>query len=389
MKKNLKSVLVLTAICTVVGLLMAVTNQFTAPIIEKNQAAAANESLIVVMPEGKSFEKLDISSYSLPSTVTEAYKEESGGFVVKLVTSGYSDGLIIMCGIDNAGNVTGAVCLGSSETLGYEKEYGNQVVGATLDSIDSVDTISGATMTTTGYKNAVKDALKAFVVFSGGSVETRTEEEILADSLAAALPSGNGEFEEVFIVEKLEGIDNIYSAKNNTGFVYVVGDKFVGIDANGNIVGQIDDETKALALDAFAIMSASNMVEIDISKLDLPQNIIKVSKTDSGNYVFELRASGFGIYGDEWYSPSGEYIYISLCATKDKEIISIKTTAQSESDGIGSVCADEEFYGQFVGKNDTNYKEIDAISGATLTTDGYKTAVGRALESISILKGAN
>ncbi len=389
MKKNLKSVLVLTAICTVVGLLMAVTNQFTAPIIEKNQAAAANESLIVVMPEGKSFEKLDISSYSLPSTVTEAYKEESGGFVVKLVTSGYSDGLIIMCGIDNAGNVTGAVCLGSSETLGYEKEYGNQVVGATLDSIDSVDTISGATMTTTGYKNAVKDALKAFVVFSGGSVETRTEEEILADNLAAALPSGNGEFEEVFIVEKLEGIDAIYSAKNNTGFVYVVGDKFVGIDANGNIVGQIDDETKALALDAFAIMSASKMVEIDISKFELPHNIIKVSKTDSGNYVFELRASGFGIYGDEWYSPSGEYIYISLCATKDKEIISIKTTAQSESDGIGSVCADEEFYGQFVGKNDTNYKEIDAISGATLTTDGYKTAVGRALESISILKGAN
>ena len=50
MVKNIKSVTVLVAICTVVALLLAVTNQFTAPIIEKNSAAAANQALLEVMP---------------------------------------------------------------------------------------------------------------------------------------------------------------------------------------------------------------------------------------------------------------------------------------------------------------------------------------------------
>ena len=41
MKKNITSILALTVICSVVAVLLALTNAITAPIIEKNAAAAA------------------------------------------------------------------------------------------------------------------------------------------------------------------------------------------------------------------------------------------------------------------------------------------------------------------------------------------------------------
>ena len=43
--------------------------------------------------------------------------------------------------------------------------------------------------------------------------------------------------------------------------------------------------------------------------------------------------------------------------------------------------------GVLVGKTEENYTEIDAISGATLTTDGYKQAIERAFAALEILKG--
>ena len=50
-------------------------------------------------------------------------------------------------------------------------------------------------------------------------------------------------------------------------------------------------------------------------------------------------------------------------------------------------CADEKFYGQFDGKTESDYKNIDAISGATLTTNGYLKAIERAFEALNTLKG--
>ena len=125
MNKNIKNISVFICICVVITLLLAVTNTFTAPIIEKNQNATANAALLEVMPNGTGFETVDISDYTLPATVTEVYKESSGvGYVIKMVTAGYGSDMVIMCGVGSDGVVTGAVCLSSNETLGKEKTYG-------------------------------------------------------------------------------------------------------------------------------------------------------------------------------------------------------------------------------------------------------------------------
>ncbi len=384
MNKSVKSILVLVCICAVISLMMALTNELTAPIIAENESAAANEALLQVMPDGKDFEVIDISTYTLPSTVAEAYKEAGGGYVFKLNTTGYSTGFVIMCGVAADKTVSGALCLSSGETLGYEKTFGENMTGKNTETVEAIDTISGATKTTGAYISAVKDALNSAVILDGGSVDIRSEEEILADNLSAVLPEAEGSFTKLFITEELSGIDAVYSADNGTGFVYIAGEEFIAVDLKGSVV----TDTSFDISESVEKMLASNISEIDITAYEnLPGALVSASITASGNYVLELKAAGFGINGDVWYNPSGEYIYVKVAMTGEGKILDCVTLSQAETDGIGSACADEKFYTQFVGKDENNFREIDAISGATITTNAYKTAISRAFESVKILKG--
>lgn len=386
--KYIKSVIALTAICAAISVLLALTNSITAPIIEKNASAAANEALLVVYPDGGDFTQIDLTGKELPATVTDAYSASNGGYVIKLLTSGYGANMVLMCGIDGAGTVTGATCLSSSETLGYEKTYGDTLKGKTTADIDAVETISGATMTTSGYKNAVKDALNATIILGGGSVDIRSEEEILNDNLSEALPQAEGKFVSWFMAESLENVTAVYEAENGAGYVIVSGEEFIAVDKSGAVLSEVADDVKATMEANAQLIINSSLTEVDISGYsDMPSQVKKAYKTASGNYVFELGANGFGINGDAYYNPSGKQIEIKASATKDGKIIAVLTTAQYETDNIGSACMNASFYSQFNGKTEADYSDIEAISGATITTNGYKTAISKVFEAVKILEG--
>lgn len=389
MIKNIKGIFVLVAICAVISVLLALTNSITAPIIEKNQNAAANSALLAVMPDGKSFEEIDLSAYTLPASVTEVQKETDGlGYVIKMNTAGYAQGMVIMCGVGADGIVTGAVCLSSNETLGKEKTYGENFAGKDAAGVDAADTISGATKTTQAYKNAIKDAINASIILGGGSVDIRTEEEILLDNLCTALPSGNGEFTKEFICESIEGVSAIYSANNESGFVCVIGESFVGVDADG-VAHSDDAELAKTASDAVLKIKATELEAIDISLYpDVSSFVVSAHKTATGNYVIETKGAGYGIKGGNEYHPaSGEYIIVRVSVDQDGKIIDCLTVSEGETDGLGDACADEKFYGQFDGKTADDYTEIDAISGATMTTNGYKQAIERAFAAFRAFTG--
>ncbi len=389
MKKNMKNLCVFVCICTVITLLLAFTNSFTAPIIQNNQNASANQALLEVMPDGTGFEQISVSDYTLPATVSEVYKETSGlGYVMKLVTAGYGSDLVLMCGVGNDGVVTGAVYISSNETLGKEKTYGENFTGKDAAGVDAVDTIGGATKTTEAYKNAVKDALNSVIILGGGSVDIRTEEEILADNLNAALPAGEAKFEKLFLTELIENVDGVYAAENGAGYVFVVGEQFIGALADGTVITENVENTAAIS-DAVATIKSSTLEDIDLSAYEeLTKTVISAKKTASGNYVIETKGAGYGIKGgDEYHPASGEYIIVRVSVTPEGKIIDCLTVSEAETDGLGDACADEKFYGQFVGKTEENYTEIDAIAGATLTTNGYKQAIERAYKAIEILKG--
>ena len=294
MKKSIKNILVLVCICSVVSVLLALTNAVTAPIIAKNESLKANAALLEVMPDGKSFEKMDIGGYTLPATVSEAYKSENGGYVIKLSTTGYSSGMVLMCGVSAEGKVTGAKLISSNETpaIGGVAAEGmaGQVVGKDGTTIDGVDTVGGATKTTAAYRAAVKDALNAAIILGGGDVDIRTEEEILADNLAAALPAGEGKFEKVFRTEITEGVDKIYKATNGAGYVCVIGEAFIGIDAEGNVLSEASEEAAASAKNAIEAIIASKLTDIDLTQYQgLPSQLISAQRTETGNYVILIK----------------------------------------------------------------------------------------------------
>ncbi|MBQ9163053.1 MAG: FMN-binding protein [Clostridia bacterium] len=392
MKKSVKSVLVLVCICAAVSILLALANAVTAPIIAESEQKKANAALLEVLPDGGDFELVDISSYTLPSTVSEVYRASNGGYVIKLTTTGYASGMVMMCGISADGTVTGSKIISSAETPSIggvaAESIASAVVGKDITSIDLVDTVAGATKTTAAYLAAVKDAMNTVVILGGGDVDLRDEEEILKDNLSAALPEADGKFTKHFFVEVVEGIDAIYTADNKSGAVCVIGEQFIAVDANGKVLSDCSEEDAKAVKNAMAAINATTATEIDLSAHSgLPSQLISAKLTEAGNYIIEIKAAGYGITGGNEYHPaSGEYIVIRVSLTAQGKIIDCLTVYQNETEGIGSACEDEAFYGQFDGKTEENYDDIDAISGATLTTNGYKKAILRAFESVKIFE---
>ena len=399
MKKIIKSIFVLVSICAVVSTLLACVNYITAPIIKDAENKKSNAALLEVLPEGKSFEKEDLSKYTLPATVIEAYKAGEAGYVFKLSTTGYATGLVFMCGVSADGKVVGTKIITSSETPAIGGAALDTVapntVGKTLEDIDGVDTVAGATYSTAAFKNAIKDALNAAVILGGGSVDLRTEEEILRDNLSAALPEAQGEFEKHFFLEVVEGIDAIYTAKNGKGAVCVIGESFIAVDADGKAKGNVAAEDKQTVETAMAIIKATEKTAVDLTAYEgIAANVTSVEKTATGNYVIELRANGYAMgvkdkNGQNHYYGPKTPIVIRVSLTADGKIIDCITVSQKESEKYGAVCGDEKFYGQFDGKTEENYNDIDAISGATVTTEAYKKAILEAFKTVNIIEGGN
>ena len=392
MKKQIKAIVALFAICAVTAVLLAITNYFTLPIIKENDANKEAKALLIVLPNGKNFQKVDIAKYTLPETVKEAYTEENGGYVIKLETTGYGAGMIIMCGINADGTVAGATCLSSNETLGYEKTYGENFKNKDKDSALAVATVSGATKTTEAYKNAVKDAINASVIIGGGTADLRSEEEILAENLATALPAANGEFTLSYLSKFIASgaVDAVYVANNASGSVYVIDKLFVGVDADGNILtADVTDEAKTKIEQTTTAIKAAET--IDLTQYEsLPSSVKEAVKNADGSITMQVNGSGYGINGgDKWHPASGKPIVICLTIATDGSITKCVTMAQEETPDVGGKVGESSFYSQFDGKTEENYQgvNLDALSGATLTKNGYMNAIKNAFYAVKIING--
>ncbi len=166
MKKHLKPILTLAAICLAASLLLAGTNAITAPEIARAEAKAEAEALRAVMPDAMGFSKEEITD-GIPDTVAAIYRAEGAdGYVFRLETAGFSSGLKILCAIGMDGRILGVRTLAHNETDGFGKycetdAYVSQYTGED-SSLAGVDGISGATKTTVAYENAIRDAFTAF-----------------------------------------------------------------------------------------------------------------------------------------------------------------------------------------------------------------------------------
>ena len=163
MKNKIFPALVLTLICFTVTLLLSSVNILTEDRILDVQYKKEQSDLGKIMPEGENFTPIIVDG--IPASITTVYSESSGGYVFKISTKGYKTGLIILCGIDSEGNLTGVQSTKTSETPSKEQGIGDLFNGMSLDTQNEI-IISGSTKTSKAYSDAVRDAFEAFKIIT-------------------------------------------------------------------------------------------------------------------------------------------------------------------------------------------------------------------------------
>ncbi len=404
--KNIKPTIVLSCICMAVALILSAINMVTAPIIEANRNASANEALLVVLPEGENFEEIDLSTAELPAIVTKAYKETNGkGFVFQMSSTGYQPGLVIMCGIDADGKIAGVTHLETKETYGKEAELNGAYIGSTLGDF-SAYIISGATKSSTGYSDAISAALQAHVLLSGGELDPSFA---LLDMIPSLAP-GFGTTEEV------EASGNIYKAfksKSDTGFAYIVKDgeatylvltnAYAGCkvyDAEGKEV--TTEVNESIFAEALAHASANQVNYTD--KLNTNITNFNAGATDIAPVVsaaFDTIVAGasFKADGAEYYAfiarPFGyDQMNILIFLDANGAIVKLDCTTGIffghgvEYMGFYNQYNESAYESGFIGQSGTagdNY----LMSGATMTSDAVKTAINDVFAAYNTAKGGN
>lgn len=168
MKKIITLTLFLAVVAGLSGAALSYVNGITAPIIAEAAIAAEKENLVKIYPsaEFKAIEPADLKDY--PS-ITGVYEAVGSGYVYKCSVVGYggaSTPIVYLIALDNDGTYKGYEVIDcSGETSGFgdkvgQDDFKNSIVGKNIG--DTIDTISGATISSTAVRNGIKDATAHF-----------------------------------------------------------------------------------------------------------------------------------------------------------------------------------------------------------------------------------
>lgn len=165
--KFLKPALVLVIITLMSAFLLSFVNFITADRIEKNNVQKKLEAIEMIFPSMSKFESVENPSY--PSTVSDAgivfdFDGNVLGYYAETSPTGLNGSISMIVGIDFDGTIVKTVCLSSSETPGFgTKATDNAYLEKFKDvkSVDAVDTISGATVSSKAVKLGISEACTA------------------------------------------------------------------------------------------------------------------------------------------------------------------------------------------------------------------------------------
>ena len=174
-KEFILPILVLVLICIVVGSAMAAINLITAPKIAEDHKIKEEAALSAVVPNNQGFTQVSIDD--LPESITGFYTDNgSAAIAVMLSVKGYdsSNPMSVAVGFDENGKIIKCSvisCSGETKGIGSKiadegflsRFYGNS-------DVSSVDTISGATISSRAFKDAIEDACKVVSAFREAEV---------------------------------------------------------------------------------------------------------------------------------------------------------------------------------------------------------------------------
>lgn len=187
MKETIKLGIVLFIFTAIAGGVLALTNDFTAPIIAEIEREASFESLSKLFPEADDFKEVDEKLLGdikgKYAAIVEAHEAINGGETIgysfKTESSGYGDSPIVaITAINSDGTLAGIDIVSNSETPGFgkqieEESFKDSYKGKTTESeivpVESpsaeneVMLISGSTISSKGILVGVNAAREAYL----------------------------------------------------------------------------------------------------------------------------------------------------------------------------------------------------------------------------------
>lgn len=171
----------LLVICLVATTLLALSNQITAPIIEKLAVQTEIDARKEVLKDAETFEEKSLNGISYVVGLDKDGKEV--GMVFTKSAKSYGGDIIVMTGIDTEGKVAGIDLLQINDTPGLgmnadKDEFKNKFIGMNdtvtvlKNSADAanneIDAISGATISSKAVADAVNAAIADYKTITEG-----------------------------------------------------------------------------------------------------------------------------------------------------------------------------------------------------------------------------
>ncbi len=413
----LKTFGILLIVIAIFGGAMFGLNFYTGPIIEANNAGAANDRLNEVMPGGAAYEDITATLSGVPASVVKVNKETNGlGYVIECTaTSQYTGGapMDIVLGVDATGKICGIKLVSHSESLIFGADYPSTYIGKD-SALTGVELFAGSTYSSKAFKGAVEEAMGVLISNNLIAEGVKTDEQILAEmipTLHTGLTSGG-----VLKAQTVAASGNIvegYKALNGSGFAFVMknGDakllvlvNAVGackvVDTEGNDVTAANAALCEEALTAAGTQtdfaqSANAMILATYSDATA---ITPVSFTTFGNVVYAASfQSGASTYLAFFSKPlTYEDNAMSICTVIDENGAIVSQNVQQMAFGHGveympgikdygnpSAQNYKDYLNKFNGLTSGTLSDSVLISGATVSSSAVKLATADAFAAFN------
>ena len=372
----------------VASVLLAMTNEVTKDPIEKQKLASKMAALKTVLP-GCEYEQIEYEGLADDSVLDEIFagKDADGnvkGYALTANPQGYGGEIPITLGVSVDGYVTQTYVGSLQETQGLGSRVGDDAfkeqfiaIAADPDTLRSdVDTIAGATISSSAFVNAVEQMLVYTKNTLGIEPHAGDKEAVLAEAAAA----NGGDAEEEAAVETTTASYDV------TGFAPFKVE--ITVDSNGKIVSVTvpeNSETAGFGADLIADTSVFDALvgqDIATAQIDVKSGVTLTS--NAINDALKQAAADFGgaedaapaIAGDP-YTVKGMNKFTMYVEVADGKIVSVSAPNNSETPGLGADMLTDDALSALVGQ-ELATAQVDVKSGVTLTSNAINDALKQA-----------
>ena len=369
----------------VASVLLAVTNEVTKGPIEQQKLASKMAALNTVLP-GCEYEQIEYEGISDDSALDEIFigKNADGsikGYALTANPQGYGGEIPITLGVSEGGYVTQVYVGSLQETQGLGSRVGDDAfkeqfiaIAADPDTLrNDVDTIAGATISSSAFVNAVQEMLTYTKGTLGIEPHAGDKDAILAE---AAAINGGDEGEDA----PVETTTNTYDV---TGFAPFKVE--IALDDAGKIVSVSvpeNNETPGFGADLIADQSVFDALvgqDIATAQIDVKSGVTLTSDAINDALKQAASAGESGEGSAKAYDVTGFAPFKVEIALDDAgKIVSVSVPENNETPGFGAdLIADQSVFDALVGQ-DIATAQIDVKSGATLTSNAINDALKQA-----------